>query len=402
MEDQNKNHKYSSTGFSLNEDVPPPSYSSVLDWMKIAEGKSVAFDIWARGNYARRVITNRIHERNPVLVPFRYVDEMRWAYRRLALMGLPAEFVYIGDLGKPKHILTLHPGGDYLIDSGWGYLAALGSVLKKRGREWFPVTGYARLMPESILEWLTSEAANAFLKGDVFVSPAELVGIGRNGFIEGTSMMGEIQNGTVAMEESKATEAIASLELPQLDNMSASKFEILLNKHTDDLVRFRNAMRKLAKGEGSSVNEIVEEIRSEVAEMSCSDKYLQFRRSVTKFGGVFTTFSAAVGVASSTFAANTNIESLAPAVGAATAAGAASVLVELWKQEAERKAKIKENKLSLLWELGLHKAKKVRRNKLNLKFLKYNCISSAESTAEYDCHWLCPPTNGLGFLAVKK
>ena len=64
----------------------------IIDWMKeLKSGRAVSFDIWARGNYMKRIIDHSRRGIPPLIVPFRKVSEMRWAYRRLALIGLPVE-----------------------------------------------------------------------------------------------------------------------------------------------------------------------------------------------------------------------------------------------------------------------------------------------------------------------
>lgn len=335
-------HRYPSDQLNLTQDVSEPSYEAILGWMRSAESKAVAFDIWARGNYTRRLLRSRVSEKTPIIVPFRYVDEMRWAYRRLALMGLPVEFIYTGGVTDPQHILTLHPGGKYLIDAGWGYIAGLGSVIRKRGREWFPVIGYSRLMPETVYDWLIEETPGAFVRGDVFVAPAELVGIDPEDFEPSSELLTDLQDGLLISASLKATEILMSLELPYIDRVSPSAFETLLREHEEDLVRFRYAIRKLVKGGEPSLDSIIEEIQAEIAEMSYSDKHQTFRATVAKFGGAFTTFAASVGAGAIAFSRSPTIETVVPAVSAAVAAGAAATLVDLWKQSADRRSKLRE------------------------------------------------------------
>lgn len=394
-------YRYAEEKPDLSDSVEVPQYASVLDWMRVAESKAMAFDIWARGNYTRRLIHNRANGTVPILVPFKYVDELRWAYRRLALMGLPAEFIYTGELGATQKVLALHPGGKYMIDAGWGYIAALGSTTRMRGREWFPVTGFARRMPEPILDWLTEEVPTAFEQGTVFVAPADLIGIGSSDFDAGSGMLAEIQDGVVLSDSLKATEVIASMDLPHLDQLTSAQFGRLIQEHADDLVRFRLAIRKLVRGEGT-LDSAIEEIAAEVAELRFADSQQRMRAAVSRFGGVFTTFAATVGATASIGARAPSAEVLLAAAGAATLAGATATLVELWKQASERRAKMREKKFSLFWSLGIQSPEAVKRRKVELSFHKYNRTTPALEEDAYDCHWLCPPTNGMRFLSVRE
>ena len=91
--------KYDPTRFSVDEDLPEPSYTQLLDWAKDAQSRALALDIWARGNYVRYIMDRRNNDNPTIIVPFQFLDELRCYYRRMAIMGLPAHFVYTGDLG---------------------------------------------------------------------------------------------------------------------------------------------------------------------------------------------------------------------------------------------------------------------------------------------------------------
>ncbi|MCX7009098.1 MAG: hypothetical protein NTY53_17930, partial [Kiritimatiellaeota bacterium] len=121
----------------LNTPVEEPSYSVVLEWMKGTKGRRVSFDFWARGNYMRRLLRNRAKNVVPVLVRIEDPREMTWAYKRLALLDIPVEFVYAGKCTKAK-VLHLCPS-DITFDSGWGYISALGSQTRINGRSFFPI-----------------------------------------------------------------------------------------------------------------------------------------------------------------------------------------------------------------------------------------------------------------------
>jgi hypothetical protein len=107
----------------------------------------------------------------PFLAQIENRAQMTWAYQRLALLGLPVEFIYTGSLSPLKKILRLHPHG--LVDiGGWGYLASL-SYHKHRGKEWFPLVGNVRLMPDSVVSFLAD--AEALLTTAHFASQASRI-----------------------------------------------------------------------------------------------------------------------------------------------------------------------------------------------------------------------------------
>jgi hypothetical protein len=70
---------YENAKVILLQDVSPPSYQNVLDWMKITKDRHVAFDFWARGNYTRRLIYQRNQGTPPLLVRVSRLDEIQWA-----------------------------------------------------------------------------------------------------------------------------------------------------------------------------------------------------------------------------------------------------------------------------------------------------------------------------------
>lgn len=396
--DDSQAHSYPDEGASLLTDVPPPTYDMVLDWMKTAPGRAVSFDIWARGNYLRRVIHGRARRDPHLIVPVRYVDEMRWAYRRLALMGLPVDFLFVGGVTKTQKVLHLYPADGVVNEGGWGYIGALGSIAKIRGRRWFPVIGYSRLMPEPVLDWITDDASEAFRRGNVFVAPAELVGIDPTAPEVGSQALADVTMGSRLESSVKAATVLMELELPYLEGMRPSEFELFLKEHEEELFCFRSALRKLVGGTASiDIEGTVEELQNKVAELSRSAKHQAFRRNVSTLGGTLITFVAALGTT-----AAANPETLPAVTGVAVAAGATATLVDLWKQRTEHAAKLAENPFCLLWQLGVTKPSHLQRLPLNVSFRKMQRRVTVKDTGLFDCHWLCPPTPGLRFGAARR
>lgn len=194
----------------------------------------------------------------------------------------------------------------------------------------------------------------------------------------------------------KAATVLMELELPYLEGMRPSEFEFFLKEHEEELLCFRTALRKLVGGT-ASIEGTVEELQNEVAELSLSAKHQTFRRNVSTLGGTLTTFVAALGAT-----AAANPETLPAVTGVAVAAGATATLVELWKQRTEHAAKLAENPFCLLWQLGVTKPSHLKRLPLNVSFRKMQQRVTVKDTGLFDCHWLCPPTPGLRFGAVRK
>lgn len=381
------------------ENVPPPNYAAALDWMQVLEGRAVSFDIWARGNYMRRLITHERTKSSPLVVPFRRVEQMRWAYRRLALLGLAVDFIYTGGVSKPKRCLTLRPndGPCARLDGGWGYIAELGSFATVRGRECFALSGWSQLMPEPILDWVVDEASEAFARGDVFVAPAEHVGIDLSRWQPGAAALADVAGGKL-VRHGRAATALMQLELPILEAMPSNAFQRFLTESADELARFRVCFRRLVdETEPDDLEDVVEEIRAEVAAMSQSRRYASMRRSIQLLGGTL-----AVGTSAAVAVVAKAPELALPVAASAGAAAATNALVDLWKQKAEGQAKLRDNSFSLLWQLGIDAVGKVRTSSQPARLGTLQRIEPDAGGALPECHWLCPPTCGLAILAIRK
>lgn len=374
-----------------------PQYTRAMRWMRRLRGRSVSLDFWARGNYARRLIANKRSGVAPLLVPVQTLGELRWAHRRLALLGLPVEFLWQGDLTPPLKVSHLYPGGDEEVwDAGWGYVATMAPSKGRRRDVWHPIVGYARLMPEAVATWLVDEAAQPFESGDVFVTPAELVGVLPNqpdltGAFETVLGGAQVQPGSPA-------HAILNVELPALDRLTPKAFSRLLKEQETELSRVRAAFRKLVESAGSeTVDAIVEELNYETSELTLADKYQSFRTMVTRLGGVITTTAAAVGAAVGAASG-----SVAGAVAAASASAAASGLCECIRLAADHKLEMRRNPLYLLWQLGSEKGSRIRKARPFGHKIQSRSAAPISQGEDGYFHWLAPPTAGVGFLGVRK
>jgi hypothetical protein len=394
---------YNQTLGRIEEPLQKPSYDQFLKWASVAESKSIAYDIWARGNYMRHVSLIEAKPNDTVIIPFKYIDELRCYYRRTALMGLSTHFIYTGELSSPQKSLCLHPSDNYEIDAGRGWVGSLGSKVRTRGRDWFPVTGYSRPLPEIFVEWLTTEAADSFRQGELIISPAELVGIDRNFMDCGIEQLAQDTNSSSIFSQVSNNDILFNLEIPYIDKMDHSTFLKILEDNSDRLLRFRHALNKLVTKEHSNqLDEVVEELKDEIAQLRLSDSGLKLRETVSKFGGIFTTFGAgiaAVGVASGRGTISSDY--IAPTLAGIVGAGAINSVLDVVKQKIERNTKRRENKYSIFWDLGIKSPSDMKRVKSPLKFKKHNQILPNISEESFDCHWLCEP-GPLGFLMVRR
>lgn len=389
------NADYVDAKVDLYQEVSEPSYNNVMDWMRGCDGRHVAFDFWARGNYTRRLIYQRSQKIEPLLVQVSYVDEMRWAYRRLALLGLPVEFVYCGDVSKSSKVFHMsNVSGEFLWDAGWGYYA---TMEKNKGQYIAGLLGYANLMPETLVDWLIDEVSEDFIDGKVFVSPAELIGINPRFSDEGLSKLAGITRGAPMSSNYEVTKAALELNMPYLDNMSPHAFRKFLNDHEGELVRFQRAFRNLVAAREKSEQQLkdyIEELKHEIAELTVSGKHENTRKNILKLGGMLGTFTASFAMA-----IQTQASSLLSIVGAAGMGAAAAGLLDLWKQATEREQNMAANPYFILWKLGMSRPSEVKRTS-KVKIAKPPKLSPEQFALNAAHHWLCPPTTGVKFLVV--
>ena len=254
---------------------------------------------------------------------------------------------------------------DYRIDAGGGWIATLGTKVRTRGRNWFPVIGFFRPMPEVFAEWLTTEAATDFARGHAFVSSAELIGIPKTYMDDGIEMAAEINNSAPFLAQIKAAELLFNLELPYIDEMNHATFSKILEDNDFRLERFRRALRKLVKSHTmSDASESVDELRDEVAQIRLSDSTFALRKTIAQFGGVFTTFGAGISAVGAAVGRGlTSLDTIGPTIAGAATAGAVAAFVDIWKQCNERVSKRRESKFSLLWDLGVKKPSDLKRQR---------------------------------------
>ncbi|HKH43903.1 MAG TPA: hypothetical protein VKM72_04490 [Thermoanaerobaculia bacterium] len=395
------NPDYEDAQLDLHHSADEPSYTACLGWMKeLSESRSVALDFWARGNFVRRLLFNRARNVQPLLIPATHVNQMRWAYRRLALAGIPVDFVYTGQLSPPRWIDHWHPL-DIPIDSGWGYIAFAGTVVESKSeRQWWPILGFASLMPDSIAQWLVEEAGQAFSDGRLFVAPAELVGLSPLPLSPGLDALAEVAAGSVGADLSDPAVAILDLEIPWIDGMAPADFDALLVDYRDELVEFQAAFKELMSGYYSSLDQADAarlRLQNAVAELLRSAQHAHLRALIAKCKGSLTTYSFAMGVLATAGA----ISSRDPFAGAAVLGGAAKALRDLWQQARAEAQSPPRNPLRFLLRLGVERARfRTRPRGSRISGVPATALRKPEELAP--CHWLCPPTGGLRFAMLKE
>lgn len=379
----------------LTVQVTEPSYRAVLEWMQTTDLPNISYDCWARGNYTRRLLWQRFNGVAPLRVAVRSVEEIRRAHARLALLGVPIDFVYTGPLHASGRVLHLYPW-NMNHDAGWGYLAWLHEPVSIRGRRWHTITGTARPMPEGVVSWLAHEAAQLFARGEVFIAPAELIGFNTKGLQVGLSVLAEIGGGTPVSTDIRIAQTLLELELPYIDNLSVEAIEKFRRDHDPELAVFRSALRKMiahTQTSGAPQAEIIQELRTHIAELRLSAKYSSLQRDVLKLGGILATFSASVG-ALIQHSADVTILTL----GFAGANAASIALIDLLKQAREAKRRLAENPCFVLWKLGVRNESDIQARRLAPVVTpsppSANLIPDTE-------HWLCPPTNGFLIPGVR-
>jgi hypothetical protein len=252
-------------------------------------------------------------------------------------------------------------------------------------------------MPEGVVSWLAREAAAPFGRGEVSIAPAELIGFNKKGLPGGLSVLAEIGGSTPVSTDFRTAQILLSLELPYPDNLGVKAIERFRRDHDPELAVFRSALRKLIANNQASTTlpaEIVEELRTHIAELRLSAKYSGLQRDVVKLGGVLATFTASVGAL---LQHPTNVTTSALGFAGVNAAGIA--LIDLLKQAREAKRRLAENPCFVLWKLGVRRESDVRATRLTPVITPPP--PSPELIPDAN-HWLCPPTNGFLFAGVRK
>ncbi len=382
----------------INTPVEAPSYAAVMDWMKATNGRHVTYDFWARGNYMRRLLYNRSNNIAPLLIQVENEKQMIWAYKRLALLGLPLEFVFAGQCNKGA-VFHLCPW-DLNVDSGWGYIAALGSKANINGRDYFPIIGHAKLMPEEIIDLIVDDLSEEFVNGSVFIAPAELIGLKSKALRTEIQKYSLLTGGMPILKDDVDIKSIIEIGIPFIDKLSIPDFRKLINDYGDHLVDFRSIFHKFSNARNIGEEEGYQVLRSlqmEIERLLKSDIHIPFRNIISVLGGVLCFGAATIAAASG------DTSSVIAFAGAALGGinGACNIHQYLRERIQAKDKKIGASPYAMFWKLGL--AKHDRAKTINRAFLGPPPKQSpSEFNDNVDYHWLCPPTSGMLFLAFEK
>jgi hypothetical protein len=204
-------------------------------------------------------------------------------------------------------------------------------------------------------------------------------------------MAADLMDTAPAFRSLQSAEVLFNIDLPSIEEMDTSTFRKILEDHDFRLTRFRHAMGKVVSGVDGRLEDVIAELRDEVAQLALSDANARLRQQVSRFGGVFTTFTAGLTAFGSAIARSGVAAGVLPMVGAAATAGGVAAMIDLWKQSLERRAKRREHRFSICWDLGLRKPDQLRDPPFRSRIRSVTESIPALIGANYNCHWLCPP-----------
>lgn len=379
----------------LGTDLGPPTYSDLVGWMRRlpeAELGGMALDIWARGNFTRRLVHHRNNGVRPVLLTASHASQMRWAYRRLALAGVPVDFIYTGPMPTPRWRVTWMPM-DLEFSCGHGYfVAAASAVVDRLGDRWWPLGGLSSPMPEAVANWLIGEAGPGFEQGKVFAAPAPLVGLPSKRESSQHQALSDVAGGALATTEVDTACAVLDLEIPWIDGLQPVEFQKLLSDFGDDLEEFQSAFQGLVHGYSRSEDGAKfahQRLEEAVACLLRSSRRQTFRLFIKDCGASLKTFPVAMGALAAAGAAFSGD----PFAGAAVVAGAAKKLQETWQAARSSAGQTMSGSNRLLIKLGAEKGRSRRRLRRTRAIPPSDLGIFCQSGQLPEPHWLCRPAS---------
>jgi hypothetical protein len=376
----------------LPEAVTPPSYSTLLEWWnEWPEARPAHLDFWARGNFARRLLSRKHSQRSACIVRAEYLDEIDAALKRLALLDLEVDFVWNGEVSGPQ-LVIVPQDVDYEDTGGWGYSACAGSEIADRrgGKEWCPSMGWASLLPDSITDWLATEAMEFVRSGNLVVAPVDHVGLRKQPGGETEEQLQKISNSVSLMGERAGIKALFELELPFVDGMTIRDIKKFCDDYKDSLVLFQNALRDIIRSapcqsEDKLVKELVQQARQGVAELRLSDRTVSARRVLAAVGASIGAVLVTVGLKLSA----------SPGAAVVGSAGAAIATIGQYSQILEARGQMRKNPYYAIWALQRGKGPKNEfRHRSSFGASATGKTAKASGVPPY--HWLSPPTPGWG------
>ena len=287
------------------EEIAAPDYATLVKWWNAwPEYRPGMLDFWARGNYTSRLLARRKAGKNACVVRVQYLDELETALKRLALLDLEIDFAWSGPVSG-ETLVIVPQDIDYEGTGGWGYAACAGDRYdEKRGNtEWVPSMGWASLLPDTITDWLSSNARPFVEHGQVMVCPIENMGLRQKPSKASELHLQRAANSVSVVNAIKSIEALFEIELPVLEGMSIADTFSFCQDNQDSLKLFQGALAKLLKNAHAETSETVtkellSQIREGVAELRLSSATLQARKTLTALGATISTFGVTFGVSS--------------------------------------------------------------------------------------------------------
>lgn len=369
--------------------VDPPDYKTLLSWWDAwPETRTAHLDFWARGNFARRLISRSRANRAACIVRAEYLDEMEAALKRLALLDIDVDFAWIGEMSPPQFVIVPQDVS-YEDTGGWGYSACAGDSFKDcRGdREWCPSMGWAVLLPDTITDWLYEQASGFFRDGKLMVAPVSHMGLRKLPGGDAENMMQRMSNGLSLMGEQAKIESIFSIELPFIDGMSVQDAYKFQQDHKDSLTLYQGALRKIVQNSSYDsaeqlTRELVTQINEGVAELRLSDRTLGARKLLTSLGATLGTFLVTFGIRLGVDPGVAAIGSVAAAIGSLTQ----------MSQILESRGQMRRNPFYAIW--NLQKGKGPKNQFRQPPSFGYPFPPNRKKKTDPSFHWLYPPTPG--------
>ncbi len=361
------------------EGVSRPNYSKLIEWWsQWPEARPEFLDFWARGGYVQRSLWRQDNPNPALTIGVRYIDEIEYAIRNLALLGVEIDFIWVGDVSSTSLVLVPQDV-DYEGVGGWGYTTCSGDRINdaRGGREWVPAMAWAQMMPDTVTDWIFENAVGFFENGQAFIAPAESVGLSRN-IEKAVSRPYENFNQTKTVFDPRvASDVIANLDMPKIEGMSMRDLSAFCRDHVDELSNFRNAIGNLLTSPEGSFDRCLVEINDAVREMESSNSYASMRKSVIGVGAVLATFNLglAEGIA-------------AKALGAGFAAHSA---LQWWCEKTIANREARSKPFWPVWKLSKGKTRgEFTKGRKGFQAGSFPMNSPNNQIS----HWLAPPVSG--------
>lgn len=380
----------------LQHTTIPPNYSTLLHWWDAwPEARPELLDFWARGNYSRRILSRNKTKRSACIVRIKQVDEMEAALKRLALLDIDVDFAWCGQTTQPQ-LVIVPQDIDYEDSGGWGYTAASGSRFSESRdeKDWCPSIGWASLLPDTVTDWLADEARPYIQSGKIMVSPVSHIGLSNVPVDVSEEQIQKISNSASIIREQAKIKSVFDLELPYLEGMSIQDIHRFCENHRDHLILFQKAIARLLQSsiEGSSDSisqELVSQIREEVAKLRLSNQNIDAQTGILTLGGSIATFTLTGGIMLRDI----------KTVGAGCTA--AMTTLKLWSQILNARNAMRKNPFYIIW--ALQRGKDPRNKWHNIPFSQEFPIPPHQKPKVIPpFHWLAPPTAGWRVPTCKR